>query len=65
MYKISEMGRKAAHQFVMWPKVAKWLIIVLSGLYLVFGKHPEIGEFTLTLANLNTLPSLIALQSLY
>ena len=41
------MGRKAAHQFVMRPKAAKWLIIVQKGLYPVFGKHPEFGEFTL------------------
>ena len=40
-------GRKAAHQFVILPKGAKWLIILLRGLYPVFGKHPEFGEFTL------------------
>ena len=40
-------GRKAAHQFVMRPKATKWLLIVLRGLYPVFGKHPELGEFTL------------------
>ena len=31
----------------MRPKAAKWLIIVLRGLYPVFGKHPEYGEFIL------------------
>ena len=43
-------GRKAAHQFAMRPKAANWLIIVYRGLYTVFGKHPEFGEFTLVLA---------------
>ena len=41
-------GRKVAHQFVMRPKAAKRLFIVLRVLYPVFGKHPEFGEFTLS-----------------
>ena len=40
-------GRKAVYQFLMRPKAAKGLIIVLRGLNLVFGKHPEYGKFTL------------------
>ena len=42
-------GRKAAHQFVMWPKAAKWLIIVSRDLYPVFGKYPEFGKLNLVL----------------
>ena len=39
-------GRDAAHQFIMGPKAATWLIIVQRDLCPVFGKHPEFGEFT-------------------
>ena len=48
---IEAKGRKAAHQFLMRPKAAKWLIIVWRGLFPEFGKHLEFSEFTLSFFN--------------
>ena len=40
-------GRKAAHQIVIWPKAAKWLIIVQRSLFPVFSTLPKFSAFTL------------------
>ena len=37
-----------AHQCVLRPKAAQWLIIVCRRIYPVFDKHLEFGELTLT-----------------